>query len=235
VHGSAPHRSTVRSGYDRIGDLYVTWSEQIEGDPRVRFLTELTRRLAPQSDILDLGCGNGKLVTELLAPEHQVLGIDISPEQVLRARRNVPAATFRVADLATLELAPNSCDAVVASYSLIHVPRERHAAILRKTSIWLRPGGFLLLCMLAEEFNDVTIEWLGVEMFFSSYGAEATRALVHAAGYRTLIDEEVTTVEPEGRISFLWVLAEHCLASDSDKLAFAAGRSSDISRYLGSN
>ena len=44
-------------------------------------------------------------------------------------------------------------------------------------------------------------------MFFSSFDAETNRALVEAAGFDLLIAEIVDSIEPEGAVPFLWVLA----------------------------
>ena len=44
-------------------------------------------------------------------------------------------------------------------------------------------------------------------MFFSSYGAEANRRLLRTAGFELLVDDVLVTSEPEGDVSFLWVIA----------------------------
>ena len=45
-------------------------------------------------------------------------------------------------------------------------------------------------------------------MFFSSHGAEENRRLLWAAGFALVLDEVVSMQEPEGEVSFLWVIAE---------------------------
>jgi hypothetical protein len=50
-------------------------------------------------------------------------------------------------------------------------------------------------------------EWLGVQMFFGNYDADANRRLLSEAGFELLIDEVIETVEPEGRVNFLWIAA----------------------------
>jgi hypothetical protein len=44
-------------------------------------------------------------------------------------------------------------------------------------------------------------------MFFSSHDAETNRRLLAAAGFELVADEVVTMREPEGKATFLWVLA----------------------------
>ena len=58
-------------------------------------------------------------------------GVDVSAEQVRRARDAVPEAKFVQADFTTLELEPESFDAVVSfSYAFNHVPRSFQSAII---------------------------------------------------------------------------------------------------------
>ena len=44
-------------------------------------------------------------------------------------------------------------------------------------------------------------------MFFSSYDASANRRLLVEAGFDLLIDKTVETMEPEGPVTFQWVMA----------------------------
>ena len=142
------------------------------------------------------------------AAGRHLTGVDISAEQIRRARRNVPGATFLHADLSTLERPPASFDAVVAFYSLTHVPRDEHAALFARIRSWLRPGG-LFLASLGVEDDPGTIEsdWLGVDMYFSHFSARVNRRLVEAAGL--VVEQAIVATEPEDRhdARFLWVVA----------------------------
>jgi SAM-dependent methyltransferase len=203
------HVDIVRAGYDAMAERHLRWIDEIEGDPRLRFLAELDRRLADGSDVVDLGCGAGVPCTARLAQRHAVLGVDISSAQLDLARRLVPAARFVRADIATFDLPAGGLDAVTAFYSLTHVPRDRHAEVLGRIRAWLRPGGRLLATFSVGGTTDgVQDDFLGVPMFFSGFDAGTNRQLVSAAGFATLIDEVVTMHEPEGPATFLWILAE---------------------------
>ena len=87
-------------------------------------------RIPEGADVLELGCGAGLPMTARLADGRRLTGVDISPEQVERARRNVPNATFIAADMTALDLESGSFDAVVAFYALTHVPREELPGLL---------------------------------------------------------------------------------------------------------
>jgi len=51
-------------------------------------------------------------------------------------------------------------------------------------------------------------DWLGVPMFFSGSDPDSDRQLLRDAGLTLLRDEIVAQREPEGEISFLWVLGK---------------------------
>jgi SAM-dependent methyltransferase len=201
-------REVVRTGYDTLGDRYAAWAARIDDDPRDRFAAELTARLEPGADVLDLGCGPGVPTGAVLAERFAVVGVDVSEVQLERARREVPTATFLHADLTEVDFPDGSFDAVVALYSITHVPREAHPRMFDRIAGWLRPGGLLLASLGARGSEDWLGEWLGTEMFFSSWDAETNRRLLRGAGFELVLDEVVTMREPEGPSTFHWVLAD---------------------------
>ncbi len=199
-------KEIVAAGYDDLGDAYLEWASQIVDDPRDRMTAAFEARLAPDSRVLDLGCGAG-VPTRRLARRFSVTGIDASAAQIEAARRNVPEATFVQADLAEIDFPAGSWDGVTAFYSISHVPREEHEALFRRIRTWLRPGGLFLATLGATDSPDWEGDWLGRQMFFSAFDADTNRRLLATAGFRLLIDEVLATNEPEGSIDFLWVLA----------------------------
>jgi SAM-dependent methyltransferase len=201
-------KRTVRDGYDALAPRFATWMEAVEGDPWERFLEALAARLARGARVLDLGCGAGVPKTRRLAERFDVVGVDLSDEQLRRARTDVPRARFVRGDLAAVECPNGSFDAVTAFYSITHVPRAEHAGLFARIGRWLKPGGLFLASLGAGGSDDWTGEWLGVPMFFSSHDAETNRRLLRQSGFRLVLDEVVTMSEPEGEATFLWMLAE---------------------------
>ena len=117
--------AVVAAGYDEIAERYLAWSGGQPSGARLRAL-ELADRLIPAgAEVLELGCGAGLPMTARLAVGRQLTGVDVSAEQIRRARENVPSASFVQADLTTVDRPAASLDAVVAFYALTHVPRER--------------------------------------------------------------------------------------------------------------
>jgi SAM-dependent methyltransferase len=147
-------------------------------------------------------------MTAALAEGRNVVGIDISPGQIELARRNVPAATFRVADMTTLDYPPRSYDAVVAFYSLTHVPRDEQQPLIERIRDWLRPGGVFIASMgVDDDPGTVEPDWLGVEMYFSHFGARRNVRMIESA-HMTIESSEILS-EPEDRhdARFLWIVA----------------------------
>jgi len=203
-----PRAQVVGEGYDAIGERFDEWRRQIVGDPRERWLEELTSRLFEGARVLELGCGSGLAETQLLAKRFRVTGVDVSATQIRRARVNVPEARFVRADFTSLELPSASFEAVASFYSFNHVPRELLPTIFERIHGWLRPAGFFLVSLGAEDLPEWTGDFLGAPMFFSGYPPERNRELLEEAGFERLLDEVVTFQEPEREATFHWVLAQ---------------------------
>jgi SAM-dependent methyltransferase len=201
-------REVVARGYDAVAERYLEWSPLQPSEARLAYVRRTLELIPAGSRVLELGCGAGIPLTVALADGRSVTGVDISAAQIRAARRNVPAATFLHADMTALSFDAGSFDAVVAFYSLTHVPRDLVPPLLARIREWLVPGGALIVTMGVED-DPGTIEedWLGAPMYFSHFSARKNRRLVEEAGFA--IDSAEVLVEPEDRhdARFLWVIA----------------------------
>jgi SAM-dependent methyltransferase len=195
----------VADGYDTMADTWEQWSSHIGNDPRRDWLGKLVARLEPGSTVVELGCGNGTAETRALAERFDVTGVDLSEEQLRRARERVPCMKFVQADVTSVEFTESSLDAVCAFYVFNHVPRELLAGVFDRIHRWLRPGGLFLASLGASDVEGWHGDWLGVPMYFSSFTPERNRELL--ASFDMLEDEVVTISEADGEATFQWVLA----------------------------
>lgn len=111
---------------------------------------ELTRRLAPGSRVLDVGCATGRPTTEqLCAKGLDVTGIDVSEVMLAHARRQVPRARFVLADLFG-EVPPElgAYDAVVCLFCFVDLPEHPFVEGVRRLAALTVPGGTVLLAVL---------------------------------------------------------------------------------------
>jgi cyclopropane fatty-acyl-phospholipid synthase-like methyltransferase len=201
-----PRSRIVGDGYDAMADDFAEWQGRITRDPRGWWLDQLTSRLDDGARVLELGCGRGDDAHEL-ATRFDVTGVDISSEQIARARERVPNAKFVRADLTSPDFEPGTFDAVAAVYVLNHVPRDLLPSLLSRVRTWLVPGGYLLTAFGTSDTEGWVGEWLGTEMFFSSFPPDTNSRLLLEAGFELVLDELRTMQEPEGEVEFQWVLA----------------------------
>ena len=198
----------VEQGYDRIAERYAMWAAQVWSDERARYMGLIVSSLPDRAEVLELGCASGGPTTQALAARFRLTAVDLSARNVELARANVPSASFLHADMTKLEIEPASFDAVVAFFSIIHVPREEQAGLLTQIARWLRPGGLFVATMGASATeNGYEEDWLGAPMYWSHFDAETNRGLVEAAGLVVTSATLETADEDGAPVTFLWVVA----------------------------
>lgn len=197
----------VESGYDAIAERFAAWQREVRGSTRLARVERLLAMLPGRPYVLELGCGAGVASTRVLAERGRLTGVDISAEQLRRARERIPEAEFMRADMAEVGFEGGSFDAVVSFYALNHLPREELGPLLSRVAGWLRPGGLFLATFGAADSPAWRGEWLGAEMFFSGFAPDENERLVRAAGLELVESEVETIVEPEGEAQFHWVVA----------------------------
>ena len=80
---------------------------------------------------------------KLIDRGHEVIGIDISPAMLDRARKAVPGGTFLLADVTGIPLSDRDVDHVVCALALTHVPDL--GPVFAEAARIMRPGGHLLV------------------------------------------------------------------------------------------
>ena len=203
---SDPRTGLVAQTYDAVADRFAGWRDEIVGDPRSSWLDALASRLTDSASVLELGCGAGEKDTKSLAERFAVTGVDISAEQIARARTNVSRATFVHADFTEIDFPKASFAAVASFYAFNHVPRDLLPELFARIHSWLVPDGYFLASLGATDLPDWTGEWLGATTFFSGYPPDVNRALLAQAGFVLELDEVVSFREPEGDVTFHWIL-----------------------------
>jgi SAM-dependent methyltransferase len=197
----------VRDGYDRVAAQYLALEHESAHWPRASWLRRLTDNLPPGSAVLDLGCASGVPVAAELAKKYRVTGVDISQEHIEQAARNVPGTEFICADARTITFLDGRFEAAVSLYTFDHIPRQEHRALLERLHQWLKPGGLLLLSIEDSDQPGIVAEWLGVDMYFSMFGADATRQLVGDTGFNIEHTDLEVQTEGDTDIPYTWILA----------------------------
>jgi SAM-dependent methyltransferase len=112
----------TETGYDPFAWFYEAyWGREIARDFLDALKKLLLPLLGPQSAILDLCCGTGRVVAELHRLEFKVTGLDSSQEMLSYAQRNAPSAELLLADARSFETV-DRFNAVISTFdSLNHM------------------------------------------------------------------------------------------------------------------
>ena len=106
--------------------------------------------LAPDTDLLDLGCGTGVVARALASSESfsgKIVGVDFSSELIEAAKKlakeegTSDRIKFRVGDASALEDEDESFDAVILHTLISHVPDP--AAVISEARRVARPGSLI--------------------------------------------------------------------------------------------
>ena len=205
----------VAAGYHQLAPHWTEWADGVRPPLRMAYVEELLERLPEAAAVVELGCGTGLPVGAALAARSRYHGVDGAAGMIGAARANVPGGSFRHADMRTVEFDEGALNAVVALHSILHVPREEHAAIFAKVRGWLRPGGWFVASLGARDDPGSGEEsWLGAgPMFWSGFAPAENERLLRAAGF-SLVESDVRQQwEGAEEVRFHWVV---CRAGGDD-------------------
>jgi SAM-dependent methyltransferase len=138
------HDRALAEAFDRQAERFER--APVQSDPAALARLVAFADLAPDSLVLDAGCGPGLVGETLLAAGHRVEGVDLSAEMVARAdaRCGRFAGRFAFRQGSVYELAfERPFDAVVTRYVVHHVSDP--AAFIERLAALLKPGGALIV------------------------------------------------------------------------------------------
>ena len=106
------------------------------------------------SIIVDIGCGTGHQVSSLSAKNLQVMGIDISPSMIQKAKENYPTGNYKIGDaLNSSLLDPMSATHILCLYFTLYYFKDKRQ-FFDNCMDWLMPGGYLVVHMVNREHFD---------------------------------------------------------------------------------
>jgi demethylmenaquinone methyltransferase/2-methoxy-6-polyprenyl-1,4-benzoquinol methylase len=128
--------------YRHLSKVYDTWIRDLFWNERMRAYGLEMAGLHAGMEVLDVGCGTGFLSEGILEVTPSVWGLDITPEQLKRARRKLSIPLVR-GDAENLPFRAERFDAVLSSGSIEYWPDPVRA--LREMVRVLRPGGVAMV------------------------------------------------------------------------------------------
>lgn len=137
-----------RAGLELFDGLNIEYEKAYHNNPyKTSCIEKAIKLLSPGSLVLDVGCGTGRPVSEMLSnADMSVVGCDISPKMINLARARVKG-TFIVADM--LEFQPeNSNEAFAAVFIIFSHLQLDYASFHRlayKYAQLLQPRGLFVI------------------------------------------------------------------------------------------
>lgn len=140
--------------------IRIPWRDAQEHDfrdfksDRLNFyLDEFLKRVPKESEIVDIGCGNGYFLADLWSNGYgKIQGIDIVKQAGVEARQL--GITVRIEDCHATGFLPSVFDAVCASHVLEHSPVPK--ALVRELVRITKDGGLIFVELPIAEFPPET-------------------------------------------------------------------------------
>ena len=148
----------IKSGSDIYDNFYADIYDylvfnNLKDDYEVGYIMN-SASPSSQSKILDIGCGTGHHVSSLGSKGLDVLGIDISPSMIKKAKTNFPDYQFNVGDALNNHLfESNSFTHILCMYFTIYYFKDK-AQFFNNCFKWLMPGGYLIVHLVEREHFD---------------------------------------------------------------------------------
>ena len=171
-------------------------------------LEEFSQWIEDGDKILDLGCGNGRLLDVLQDKDVHYVGLDSSPRLVQMAQEAHPGQEFIVGDIMEVTFPSDTFDKAFAIAFLHHIPSEvMRLNILAEARRILKPEGLLFLTVWAPtkkirsqwrrkepalEKGDVVRAWGGrADLYYHFFKPQEVVSLTKKAGLNVLQKGEI--------------------------------------------
>ena len=193
-------RTTIQS-YNKNAKAYA--EKFMCHEPYTKQAKAFAELLRSGDSVLDIGCGPGNVAKQLLSAKSlQITGIDLSDEMVKLASANVPSGRFYCQDIRQAEFVTGSFDAVVLSFSIVHLKDVEAEDLLRKAISWTKRNGHLFVSFMAGKvagFEQTSFSRQPI--FFNYFDHGRIAKLLSEHGMEIIHSEQQDYHEPNGTIT----------------------------------
>ena len=195
----------IANTYDQIGLYFSATRPKLSASA-----VSLLPTLPPKAQVLDLGCGNGVLLTAL--PKNtDYTGLDISQTLIDEARRLHPKHKFIFANVLDPQTWPGlgKYDFIAALAVFHHLPTpDDHTKLLRNIKQHLKPSGSVLVSVWRldqpkfDKFRTAT-KYISIPFHpaRSAYGTAVAGGGGPSRNFYTFTDEELTELAKQAGFS----------------------------------
>lgn len=139
--------------------------------PRVKQYLEaeinhVLERIDPEDEVLELGCGYGRILPVIAKKAKSVTGIDTSAESIAYGKKffgKIPNCNIIQMDALNLVFNSNIFDVVVCIQNGISAFHVDQKALIKESIRVVKPGGSVLFSSYSEKFWDDRLEWFRLQ------------------------------------------------------------------------
>lgn len=183
-------KEEIKKTYDLIASDY---NEEFHEIAYINLLDNFIETIKNKDEILDLGCGIGKVTYYLENKGCNVTGIDYSKEMIKIAKNKCKKSNFIIEDIEHFNFVKNKYNGIIATYLLIHFKKEGWRNLLIKFYGSLNDNGLILLSFLEGNGEDYGPEPLNpdLNMYFCYTNKEEIEIILGDVGFKIIsIDQK---------------------------------------------
>ena len=193
------HSSSIRDEFAHQADSFAR-SPTMSLAETLGVLVDLVPE-DPEARWVEVACGPG-LIARAMAPRvGSVVGLDLTPAMVDKARADAAAAgvenvSFVVGDATALDLPDDSFGGAITRFSLHHIPGP--VRVLEEMRRVVKPGGYVIVSDFVSDDDGASAAWQeGIERLRDpSHWALLSPSRIAALGERVGLEPDLDQVVP---------------------------------------
>ena len=151
-------------------------------------LLEFSKLIPTNGIILDAGCGSGRDTNLFQQQGFNIIGIDISKNLLVHAKKNYPKLDIQFGDILNLPFENNHFDGVWAHASVVHFDQDSQITkAISEFSRVLKPKGLLHLLVRAQKNNfktSVSVDSISNhERFYRNFSKDEIKKILSETGF----------------------------------------------------
>lgn len=200
-------REIVKNGYENGQYEHFFRENRNITNMENKFLQIIVKNKIKNNKILDLGCGIGIPYDKYFVDNlFDLYGIDITEKHILRAKQNVPKATFILGDFSKFDFSKEKYYSVISLYSIFHIPRIEHTELFQQVYNSLENNGYFLVNFSVNdrEYKEKINFCNSEKMAWSYYDINTNIKILQKIGFKIeLMENEKDFDSPE---DIVWLL-----------------------------
>ena len=180
--------------YNAIATRYEKEAQEDWKDKK--YVDNFLNYIHKNDSILDIACGTGELLKYYNDKGFRTTGIDISEEMVNISKTKIPNPKVINMSLYDIDKLQEKFDAISATFTLVHIPKEKINEFIKKVSERLNEDGIFFTVFTTSLQEGIQEEQLdrNYKYYAVNYSTEEISTLLIYNGFEILEDIEATRI-----------------------------------------